>query len=494
MSGITQTKTRLGLAPGKAVRGWAVLVLCVCCLSACQTLTVPMKQALRTPDLPASFKAQLSPQTPAVTRQVHWWLALQDPQLDAWMTLALQRNRDLAKSALRVQKSVISAGKAARDAGPQTALALTSSAQAALKPRSASREADEGGGLGHVEPVSVAKTLSSSGWSFSVTQEVDLWGRVAQTKAQSEQDLLMAQADLQAAQWALTAQVAEQYWTLALLRHQIKAAELALQDAQANLAVQELLVQEGQLMHSQASASRLAVGQARRAQSKLLQQQQNALLAFALLMDEPPQDMALPAAELPMGMPEEPRAWPLASVLDRHPAVRRARLALEQSLSQLQLANIRLYPQLSLSGTVTSGGTELSKLLSNPIGQLALGLSLPILERTRLRKDVDTAQVNLEIAALEFRQVLYQALVEVDTHYGERQQWLAESALLRSQTAQAATALRVTRLRDENGLQTLQSVRQAAAEMRALELAALTLTSRAWLNHLAILRAWGGPL
>ena len=132
--------------------------------------------------------------------------------------------------------------------------------------------------------------------------------------------------------------------------------------------------------------------------------------------------------------------------------------------------------------------------MANPFGNLGLNLALPVLDWKRLGLERDSARLNLETAELDFREALFKALAEVEQHYVQRRQWQAESELLQQKTRHAERALAVARLRHKQGADPLQSVRDAQGGLRDLQLQALDLRLKAWLNQVAIFRAWGGPL
>lgn len=65
---------------------------------------------------------------------------------------------------------------------------------------------------------------------------------------------------------------------------------------------------------------------------------------MALLFDDAPQDFKLAQASLPEQSPPAPADWSVASVLDRIPAAQRARIALDQPLTKLKIAQFNRCP------------------------------------------------------------------------------------------------------------------------------------------------------
>ena len=161
--------------------------------------------------LPETWSQAPKPQAAEAASEasINWWKSFKDPQLDALMELALQRNRDLVRNALRLQQAVLKTGQAELDRGPRPSVSLSSSLQG---PLTSSQGATSTQINGLSVPVGNNMGVSKSlGLSSALSQEIDLWGRLAQSAAVAYQNKAMAQADLDAARWLLSAKVAEQY-------------------------------------------------------------------------------------------------------------------------------------------------------------------------------------------------------------------------------------------------------------------------------------------
>ena len=463
---------------------WVFVAACVWSLAACSTTVHVPPQAQV--ELPAAFKnVPLTPLRLSRSLQAPpgWWHALQDPVLNGWTDVALTRNRDLVRSALRLQQASLMAGRAELDAWPKVSGNLGASAQQSLTP--ALRSATD---------MLAGRLSTGATGGLSSSYEVDLWGRVSQNTALAQQDAAIARADLLAARWLLTTQVAEQYWTLAAIDAKAPMMALAIEDARANLAATQLKLTVGKARLADEHKALATLSDAQQRQQALSLQRDNALRIMALLLDEAPQDFKLTQASLPEHLPPEPADWPVASVLDRIPAVQRARIALDQSLTKLKIAQSNLYPQLSLSAGLSGSGSHWRQLLSNPFGSLGLGLALPMFDWKRLGVERDSARLGLDVAAMDFRDALFKALAEVDNQYNLRLQWQAEAQLQQEKTSHAQTALAVAQLRHAQGAEPLQTVRDAQGSLRELHLSALDTRLKAWLNQVAIHKAWGGPL
>jgi len=106
----------------------------------------------------------------------------------------------------------------------------------------------------------------------------------------------------------------------------------------------------------------------------------------------------------------------------------------------------------------------------------------------------DLALVQLDEAALGFRDGLYKALVEVENQFAQRRQIAAETTQAREKIVMAQRTLAAARLRHAQGADALQVVRDTAQFERDAQVALVDLRLKAWLNLLALHKALGSPL
>ena len=199
------------------------------------------------------------------------------------------------------------------------------------------------------------------------------------------------------------------------------------------------------------------------------------------------------ASCLPAIPPEAAGPAP-ATVLDRRPELRSARINLDSALLKLHIAQANRYPTFSLSATVNSGGNALHQWLSNPVGSLSLGLALPMLDWQRLKDDQDIAKLQLQDVAIQFKDSLHKALQEVDKQLVERRQSRADLAQGRAKLALADRALTLAQTRHAQGAEALQTVRDAQTSQREAAISLLDLRAKAWLGQTALQKALGGPV
>jgi multidrug efflux system outer membrane protein len=103
-----------------------------------------------------------------------------------------------------------------------------------------------------------------------------------------------------------------------------------------------------------------------------------------------------PVPSVPAGLP--------SALLERRPDVRQAEYALTAANAQVGVATALLFPQLSLTGSAGYGSTELSNLLKadSMLWSLAAGLTAPIFQGGRLKRNVEVSQARWEQAKAQY--------------------------------------------------------------------------------------------
>lgn len=359
--------------------------------------------------------------TDAASQPADWWTAFGDPALNTLVTDVLARNNDLAAAALRVQQAQLQAGLTRLDQFPSA-----------------------NGGLS-------ASTSDSTRYSASlgVSYEVDLWGRLAANSRAANWEAQATEEDRQAAQLALIGTTAELYWRIAYTHQQITVGEQNLDYA---IKVRDLVT----VQHNAGAVSGVEVAEAdqsvnsqRASLSGLQQQLVEYRSAITVLLGGTP----WPESGEPQSLPDIPlpevRAGVPAELLSRRPDLRASELRLRETLADVDIARTAFYPGLSLTASGGASSSELGSLFNNPTGSLAASLSLPFLDFPRLSRNVKISQKSYDIAVLNFRTTLLQALADTDNALSNRTQLAEQGAaqLASLEAARKAEALYALRYR-----------------------------------------------
>lgn len=365
-------------------------------LSACATHRAEPDAALV---IPAGWSQSATAAEPA-SAPSPWWESLGDTKLNHLIEQAQARNPNLALAALKVRRAQLVAGLAASDQLPTVSVKGSSTASRPL----------DGGPTTRVQSVTAG-----------VSWEADLWGRLASLKDAAEWEVQASEEDRQAAALSLSATVANLYWQIAYLNQRVEVSQQSIDYAARTLTLVQAQYKAGDVSGLELAQAQQALAAQQAAHVQWLQQRVQARNALAILFDAPPsqvqpEDTRLKDGPLPAVEPGLP-----ASLLIRRPDLRAAQLRLRKALANVDATRASFYPTLTLTGSVGGTSTDLSKVLSDPVGTLGAGLVLPFVQWRDMQRNVAVSQTDYEIAVVGYRQAWYQALSDVENALAARQ-------------------------------------------------------------------------
>ena len=393
-----------------------------------------------------------------------WWALYADPALDRLIEEALAHNQDLALAAARVDE----------------ARALLRIADAELVPAvdaAAQRDRSRSSARSSLPlPPGVPLERNSYRAQLDVAYEIDLWGRLRGASAAARAELLATQAARETVRIALITDVARSYFALLALDAQTDATRRSLTLREDNLGLQKVrhdagLIGDFDLRQLEAEVA------AARAQLPALENNRTAQeLALAVLLGRSPRAITEdavarspdrgepPAPAVPEGLPSE--------LLLRRPDIVEAEQRLIAANARIGVARAALFPRISLTGYLGSESAALGDLFSGParIWQLAFALSQPIFQGGRLFGEIEAVQARERQALAQYQKTLQEAFREV------RQALTAQARAREVFEAEGARALslrealRLARIRYENGLVSQLEVLDAERNLLAAEL------------------------
>lgn len=403
-----------------------------------------------------------------------WWKAFADPVLAQLVDAALQRNNDLAAAAVRVRKAQLQARL--NENRPDLSARLNASASQPL----------DGGS---------SSSSSSSATSLGVSYEVDLWGRLDATQDAARWEALASVQDREAVAQALAATTATLYWQLAYYNQRLAAAAQSIAYAERTQALVQAQYEAGAVSALEAAESRQSLASQRAALTQLQQRYVETSNALVLLFDGSPLGPAAPGWAAPQALPATdlpPVAAGLpAQLLAQRPDLRAAELRLRSTLATADAARLSFYPQLSLTGALGSSSAALGNLLANPIATLGAGLALPFLNQTEMRLRTESARADYELAVIQFRQTLYQALSDVNNALSARAHYNAQGEQLAQALADARRAEELYEVRYRAGAVALKPWLDAQEKRRTAETALAENKLNRLINHATLFQALG---
>lgn len=336
-----------------------------------------------------------------------WWTALSSPALDSTMQLALAGNPTLDEADATLLQAQALLAAAQGTALPQLGI------NAGAARNRTNLQATGFGGLPGFQLENPTFPLYSLG--AAVSYDLDLFGK---TKRGIEAASARAEAEgwrAEAAYLSITANVAMQAIAIAALRAEIAATEANIADDQQTV---DLVTRANELGGSTQAAKLSATTQLERDRAllpPLKGQLAQARHQMALLVGQAPGNWAPPdftmdafkVAAVPLAVPSE--------LVRRRPDIRAAEAELHAATAEIGVATANLYPDLSISASLTQGAQSLSNLFSYDTSgwSLAAGLVAPVLDGGTRDAQRQAAVAAAQAADARYRQTVLKAFVEV---------------------------------------------------------------------------------
>lgn len=344
-------------------------------------------------------RAEKAGTAPSQGKDGRWWERFGDPRLSRVIGQVLESNNDLAAAALTLKQARIAAGLTRTNISPDATL--------------------NGSGT-HSKPLNSRGSQESYSASLSLSYELDLWGKLARVREQSEWEAMASEQDYRATILSTIGTTAQLYWNIALLNQQMAYQTVSLDIARQTLAQIASWQRAGKV-------GLLDVLQARqtlisRQNELLVLQQQRALArnALALLLNRPPAGHSDEASGLDVRQRVAIDAvTPLATLAGR-PDLQAAESRLRAALAGSDAARLSFYPTLSLQGTLSAGSQIFHQWFNDPLRIVGGSVGAPFIQWNTLQLTVEQASVKVRQEAVNFRRTAYTALSEVDNAMEKR--------------------------------------------------------------------------
>jgi len=375
-------------------------------LSACTTVV---------PSQPSQFEFNdvFQAESASEAMPVDWWTQFSDAELNAWMTLALERNFSLQAAQARLDQARAGLRGSRSDYYPSLEASLG---------KKRSWNADD---------------TTATAWSggLSTSYEIDIWGSI---RAASNQSFMNLQAS--SAAYRTVANTIAGDVTTAWLGLRMQAENLALLNDQRQRLQTALEVIEGRKKRGQAKLS--DVWQ----QQKLLESLQVDILSAEAQRDIYIQQLAVwtgqgrsdltPEKVAALGkLPEisgEITALPVA-VIQTRPDVEQAWFALQAASAGVAIAESNRYPRLTLSASYSGEDPEFSQIFDNWVANLAGSLVLPLIDGGQRRAEVQRQRALETEAVAEYSRTLLEAAQEVQEALVQESRYARTAASLYGQ-------------------------------------------------------------
>ena len=368
--------------------------------------------------------ALAEPGPPAMHEQVEWWKAFDDPVLNRLVETALGSNFDLDEAVARVDQARARAriARAVRLPAMQAAVGpseirMPTSAGLGAQLDQLGLGSDVFEAFGFALPDRLDLTTYTVGAEFAY--EADFWLRDRNVARSARAESLAAESDLHAARIGTVADTVGTYFEVVDLGHQRRLAGQIVQLLKEWKWLMETRYDGGLVESQDVYAARRQLGDAEAELPQLDALLANAQARLWVLvggyreeLEQMLPDVLATADSLASGSAQVP-----ADLLNQRPDVRAARQRVEAARYALGARRAELLPSLSLSGSIGLQSAESADWFDPDqwFRNLSANLLAPVLQRGRLRGNVEVAESRLDAAVAAFGRSVLTAAHEVES-------------------------------------------------------------------------------
>lgn len=327
----------------------------------------------------------------------NWWTLYGDPSLNTLVERALERNLDLARSTISVNRALYQA----RQLGAELVPSFSASGEG-----SSTTSLNDGG------------TSRSFNASFGLSYELDLWGRLRHAASAQAWEYRATEQDREAARLALINSVVNTWYSMAYTSRSLDLSRKSLRYYEELLRIMREKFLAGKtdgLDTAQTEQSLFAQKTTVLTLEEQFREEEQTLRNLLDMRPEEKLDLPLPDI-LTLAVPPVDLSVPV-SALGARPDVRAAEFRLLSAFRDRQAARSDLFPSLSIGGTLGASSASSSDLFRSSFVSGLIHLNLPFLDWNRVKWNVHISEADFEDARLNFRQTLTTALNEVNRYF-----------------------------------------------------------------------------
>lgn len=323
-----------------------------------------------------------------------WWKAYNNDELNYLTSFALKNNPDMLKAAVKIQKQLANLNLSESDLFPT----LTGSLGASSK-----KKLNDG-----------KKSTQTFSGELALNYEIDLYGKIADARDAQEFELNATVADAESARLSVVNSVVDLYFNLLYLRDTIELT-------QKNIDTYSSLLDIASARFNTGKADKLEITQARQS----LIAEQTALLNAQTQYKEMEQSLRnvlnlKPSDGFVLGKAsilKQPLLTPHlsvpVSVLANRPDLTAAQYRLKKAFKNMKVSEKSWYPTISLNGAIGSSSGRAKSTFDFPYLLGGVSVNLPFLDWNSVKNNVKIAKADYDIALIDFKDALAQALNEV---------------------------------------------------------------------------------
>jgi NodT family efflux transporter outer membrane factor (OMF) lipoprotein len=311
-------------------------------------------------------------------------------------------------------------------------------------------------------------STESYGLNLNVSWELDLWGKVRDSRKAAKNAWEASVQDYQAARLSLAGQVSKAWFSAIEANRQVELAEKAENTQSENASYISTRFERGLATALEQNLARATLASTRAGKARRMLQLDLATRTLETLLGRHPRGKRWTVIKLPEPK-KNPPASPPSQTLEKRPDLLAGKLRLEAAGLDKTIARKNLLPSLSLVGGPGSRSREFDELLDQQfrIWSITGNLAQPIFQGGRLRANVRRAEAARMAAVDSYKAAALRAFREVEAALSAESLLKEEHDRLEEAAQASATAADLSWDRYQRGLEgifaTLES-RQRAFE------------------------------
>lgn len=380
-----------------------------------------------------------------------WWTIFNDPALNQLIAEAHKENLNLRIAGLRILESRAQLGVAGSSLYPQL--------QQVSGSIIAAETARRGGTLPDKD-----RSLLSYQAGYTLGWELDFWGKYKRSIESADAAFFNSVANQQNMQVLLNSQIADLYFSYRTLERRIKIAQENSEIQKRSYAITEQLYNEGQdseLDLQQAKSQYLAtLSTIPKLQISLIKTRN----ALATLLARPP-------GEVPELKVNADQDLPLIDTLNlegipsnlllRRPDIRANAWLIAAQSAQIGIAESDFYPSISLLGTLSWSGDDISATADSGLLGIGPGIKWNVFDQGRIANNVRLQDAKLQQAIENYQLSVLSAAREIDDAAISAIKTKEQIAILTEAVAAAERGLSLANTRYREGYSGFQRVLDA---------------------------------
>lgn len=326
-----------------------------------------------------------------------WWKTYHDENLNRLITVALENNIDLKKSAITVNKALYEANLLGQNLVPEFSGSLNASTSNNMKK---------------------GQTTHSYSSELGVSYEIDLWRKLSNAASAQDWEYQATQQDMETTRLVLINNVVDSYFHLVYLNQ-------AIQVTQQNIGFYNQLLQ---IINNKYTAGKVDALEPLTAEKSLLASR-NSLMTLEnnrktveqtlrnLLNIRPGDKMDIktadilttPASGVDLNVP--------ISALGLRPDVKAAEYRIQSAFLDWESIKASVYPSVTIGSTLSTSSNKSGSMFNVPFLGGAVQINLPFLQWNKIKWNIKISEADFENAKLNLTSSINTALNEVDTYY-----------------------------------------------------------------------------